>query len=594
MSSSINLTSLDFDSNKASLKAFLRSQDEFKDYDFEGSNINTLLDLLSHNTYLNAFYLNQLGGEAFLDTAQIRESVVSHAKELNYLPRSFSSAIAKINITVKSTDSQKKSLVVPKGTNFLSRIGQESFTFSIADNMVATSGNGTFLLENVPIYEGTYLSDTYAINYDDPLIYKITNKTVDLSSLSVTVIEDNGSVQTRYTRANSLLGLDANSTVFFLQAARGDSYEVLFGDNIIAKRPKNNSIILLEYRICSGELPNGASKFISTGRIDDETDISITTVSSATFGSVAETLNSIKFNAPRAFTTQERAITSEDYENLLRINFPEISSVSAFGGEDATPPQYGKIFVSVDLRDIDALPDIKKEQYTRFLRSRSSVAMEPIFISPEYTYVNIKSNIKYDVNKTLLSPEDIRTLVISSIIDYSNDNLNNFNRTLRYSKLIKSIDDTDLSVISNDTDLLLIKYISPETNIPISLSIDFKSKLEKSSPLIDEHNISDYHTITSSPFTYGNQNGCILEDDGSGNIRVVVAVGDKHKTIINTGTIDYNTGKLNINNLNISKYTGSEIKIYAKTSNKDIISSQNTILNILESDIEVTVEQVRE
>lgn len=594
MSSSINLTSLDFDSNKASLKAFLRSQDEFKDYDFEGSNINTLLDLLSHNTYLNAFYLNQLGGEAFLDTAQIRESVVSHAKELNYLPRSFSSAIAKINITVKSTDSQKKSLVVPKGTNFLSRIGQESFTFSIADNMVATSGNGTFLLENVPIYEGTYLSDTYAINYDDPLIYKITNKTVDLSSLSVTVIEDNGSVQTRYTRANSLLGLDANSTVFFLQAARGDSYEVLFGDNIIAKRPKNNSIILLEYRICSGELPNGASKFISTGRIDDETDISITTVSSATFGSVAETLNSIKFNAPRAFTTQERAITSEDYENLLRINFPEISSVSAFGGEDATPPQYGKIFVSVDLRDIDALPDIKKEQYTRFLRSRSSVAMEPIFISPEYTYVNIKSNIKYDVNKTLLSPEDIRTLVISSIIDYSNDNLNNFNRTLRYSKLIKSIDDTDLSVISNDTDLLLIKYISPETNIPISLSIDFKSKLEKSSPLIDEHNISDYHTITSSPFTYGNQNGCILEDDGSGNIRVVVAVGDKHKTIINTGTIDYNTGKLNINNLNISKYTGSEIKIYAKTINKDIISSQNTILNILESDIEVTVEQVRE
>jgi hypothetical protein len=594
MSSSINLTSLDFDSNKASLKAFLRSQDEFKDYDFEGSNINVLLDLLSHNTYLNAFYLNQLGGEAFLDTAQIRESVVSHAKELNYLPRSFSSAIAKINITVKTTDTQKKSLVVPKGTNFLSRIGQESFTFSIADNMVSTSGNGTFLLEDVPIYEGTYLSDTYAINYDDPLIYKITNKTVDLSSLSVTVIEDNGSIQTRYTRANSLLGLDANSTVFFLQAARGDSYEVLFGDDIIAKRPKNNSIILLEYRICSGELPNGASKFISTGRIDDETDITITTVSSATFGSVAETLNSIKFNAPRAFTTQERAITSEDYENLLRINFPEISSVSAFGGEDAIPPQYGKIFVSVDLRDIDALPDIKKEQYTRFLRSRSSVAMEPIFISPEYTYVNIKSNIKYDINKTLLSPEDIRTLVISSIIDYSNENLNNFNRTLRYSKLIKSIDDTDLSVISNDTDLLLIKYISPETNTPISLSIDFKSKLEKSSPLIDEHNITDYHTITSSPFTYGNKNGCILEDDGNGTIRVVVAIGDKHKTIINTGTIDYDTGKLNINNLNISKYAGSEIKIYAKTSNKDIISSQNTILNILESDIEVTVDQVRE
>lgn len=594
MSSSISLTSLDFDTNKNSLKDFLKAQDEFKDYDFEGSNLTALLNILSYNTYLNAFYLNQLGGESFLDSAQIRDSVVSHAKELNYLPRSFSSAIAKINLVIKSTDPLKKSIVIPKGTSFLSRVGQDSFTFSVPDNIVSTSSTSTFVIENLTIYEGTYLSDTYAVNYDDPLIYKINNKTVDLSSLSVTVIEDNGSIQTKYTRANSLLGLNQDSTVFFLQASRGDTYEVIFGDGIISKKPKNNSIVLIEYRICSGELPNGASKFISTGRIDDETDITISTVLPAAFGSVSETLSSIKFNAPRAFTTQERAITSEDYENLLRINFPEISAVSAFGGEDASPPQYGKIFISVDLRDIDTLPNIKKEQYTRFLRSRSSVSMEPVFISPEYTYLRVKSKVRYDINKTILNPDDIRTLAISSIIEYSNDNLNNFNKTLRYSKLVKSIDDSDSSVISNDTDLQLIKYISPDTNKPVTINLDFKAKLDKSLPVLDEHNDTDIHTISSTTFTYGNQSGCLIEDDGNGVLRVIAPIGNKHKTLLNIGNVDYDTGKLTIANINISKYTGSEIKIYAKASSKDIISSQNTILNILESDIDVSIEQIRE
>lgn len=593
--SSIILTQLDFESNKNALKAFLKAQDQFKDYDFDGSNMSTLLDILAYNQYQQAFYLNMVGNEMFLDSAQLRDSVISHAKELNYLPRSFSSAFAKINVNIVSTDPSKKSIVMPKGTTFLSRVGDNTFTFSTDENIVASSGNSSFNLNNVTIFEGSYLSDTYSINYDRPLRFKINNKMVDISSVTVTVIEDNGSTQVQYSRATSLLGLDEISKIFFIQPSNNDTYEIVFGDGIIGRKPKNNSIVLIEYRTCSGELPNGAQKFISSGRIDGESNITVSTVSNAEFGSVSESLESIKYNAPRAFTTQERAITSEDYENLLKINYPEINAVSAYGGEETTPPQYGRIFISIDLKDIDKLPTLKTNEYTRFLKSRSSVAMEPIFISPEYTYLNINSVVKYNINKTGLNPEDIKTLVISSILDYSKDNLNNFNRTLRYSRLVNNIDNCDSSIVSNDTDIMLVKYLYPNLNSVEKVSIDFRTPLVQDVPLLtDEHPIVDAHAITSTPFTFSGQKGCILEDNGDGIMRIVVPVGINHKTIIDAGTVDYTNGIIKINNFNISSYEGSSFKIYARTKVKDVSSYHNTILNILEPDINITIEQIRE
>jgi hypothetical protein len=594
--SSIALTQLDFDSFKTSLKTYLTEQDEFQDYDFEGSNLSVLLDVLAYNTYQNAFYLNMVSNEMFLDSAKLRDSVISHAKELNYLPRSFTSAKADIRLTVTPTDPNKNSIVVPKGTAFISRVDDYSFTFTTTQNLVVTNKiDGAFVSDTITIYEGNYLSDTYAINYANPLVFKINNKNVDISSIAVTVIEDNGSVNIEYSRATSLFGYDENSAVFFLQPGIGDIYEVVFGDGVVGRKPKNNAIVIIEYRTSNGELPNGAFRFINSGRIDNEANVAITTLKAAADGAVAEDLNSIKFNAPRAFTTQERAVTAEDYQNLLKANFPEINAVTAYGGEDATPPQYGRIFVSVDLTEVDGLPKIKEDEYKRFLRSRSSVAMDPIFITPDYTYLKVDSIVKYNINLTGKNPEDLRTFVIDSILNYASTNLNSFSRTFRYSKLVQAIDATDNSIVSNETEINLVKYLTPVLNTSLNLTIDFKSPLTQEVPLLgDEHPIIDIHGVTSTPFTYTGIQNCVLEDNGDGVMRIVTPSGANHKKIIDIGTVDYDTGVVRLNNFNIQSYVGTSLKIYGEPRFRDITAIQNVILNVIEPDVNITVEQIRE
>ena len=594
--SSIALTQLDFDSIKTSLKSYLTEQDEFKDYDFDGSNLSVLIDILAYNTYQNAFYLNMVGNEMFLDSAKLRDSVISHAKELNYLPRSFTSSKADLRLTITPTDTNKNSIVVPKGTGFISRVDDYSFTFTTTENLVITNKiNGAFVSDTITVYEGNYLSDTYAVNYANPLVFKINNKNVDISSVAVTIIEDNGSVNIEYSRATSLFGYDENSTVFFLQPGIGDLYEVVFGDGVIGRKPKNNAIVIIEYRTSNGELPNGAFRFINSGRIDNEANVAITTLKAAADGAVAEDLNSIKFNAPRAFTTQERAVTAEDYENLLKASFPEINAVTAYGGEDANPPQYGRIFVSVDLTDVDGLPKIKEDQYKSFLRTRSSVAMEPLFITPDYTYLKIDSTVRYNINRTGLNPEDIRTYVIDSILNYASTSLNSFAKTFRYSKLVQAIDATDSSVVSNETDIILVKYLSPALNTSLNLTVDFKNPLTQEIPLLgDEHPIVDVHGITSTPFTYTGILNCVLEDNGDGIVRIVTPVGANHKKIVDIGTVDYDTGIVRLNNFNIQNYSGTSLKIYAEPRSRDITAIQNVILNIIEPDVNITIEQIRE
>jgi hypothetical protein len=594
--SSIILTQLDFNEYKMALKTYLTEQDEFKDYDFDGSNLSVLLDILAYNTYQNAFYLNMIGNEMFLDSAKLRDSVVSHAKELNYLPRSFTSARATIRLTITPTDANKNSIVIPKGTSFISRVDDFSYTFSTNENVVITNKeNGSFVSDSITIYEGNYLSDTSVVNYNSPLIYRISNRNVDISSINVTILEDNGSVTQEYARATSLFGHDENSKVFFLQPSIGDSYEVVFGDGVVGRKPKNNSIVIIEYRTSNGELPNGAFRFINAARIDNEANVAITTLSAAADGAVAEDLNSIKFNAPRAFTTQERAVTAEDYENLLKANFPEINAVTAYGGEDATPPQYGRIFVSVDLTDVDGLPKIKEDEYKRFLRSRSSVAMEPLFITPDYTYLKVDSTVRYNINRTGRNPEDLRTFAIDSILNYASTNLNSFARTFRYSKLVQAIDATDASVISNETEINLIKYLTPELNVPLNLTVDFKCPLTQEIPLLsDEHPIIDVHAVTSTPFTYTGIQNCVLEDNGDGLVRIVTPVGANHKKIVDVGTVDYDTGVVRLNNFIVQNYVGTSLKIYAEPRSRDITAIQNVILNIIESDVNITIEQIRE
>lgn len=592
--SSIILSNLDFDTLKSTLKQYLRSQDRFNDYDFDGSNMNVLLDLLSYNTFHNAFYLNMIGNEMFLDTAVIRDSVVSHAKELNYVPRSFKSAEANVNVIVNSNDTSKRSLTMPKGTTFTSRFGQQNFTFTTAENIIIsdftlnTDDTITFTGNNVTLYEGFYVTDTFTFRSDNGQKFILTNKNVDISSVTVTVIEDVGATTLTYTRASSLFDLTATSQVFFVQGSESDSYEIVFGDGVTGRKPKDNSVIVIEYRISSGQLPNGCDTFYADSTISGESNINITVNAKAAGGSVSESIDSIKYNAPRHFTTQERAITAEDYENLLKINYPEINAVTAYGGENLEPPQFGKVFVAVDLNEVDGLPESKKDEYYRFLKPRSPVSIDPIFVDPEYTYINVLSSIKYNINTTRLTADDINTLAKSAILQYAQTNLNNFNRVFRYSKLVQAIDTSQTSIISNETQFRLIKiYVPTIVGAADTFDIKFEVELDKTPPQA----LSSY-TIQSSRFTYINGQKSYIRDDGNGTLAVYAVASDLKITDI--GRVNYETGLVQISNFSLLAYDNAGIKFYAVPRFKDITTLNNVILNIIEEDVVLTIVPVRQ
>ena len=590
--SSIVLSSLDFDTIKNTFKSYLKTQDRFKDYDFDGSNMSVLLDILSYNTFHNAFYLNMVGSEMFLDSAQLRDSVVSHAKELNYTPRSFKSAQANVNVTVVSNVLNKRSIVIPKGYTFTSRFGPRNFTFSIADNFIisdytlnAARTQLTFTGTNIPIYEGYYVADNYTYSSNNPQRFIISNKNADVSSITVTIMEDVGATTLVYNRAQSLFDLDSTSQVFFVQGAENDSYEVVFGDGVNGRMPKHNSVITIEYRVSNGELPNGCNSFTPDTTLDNETDITVVTNQNASGGAVSETLESIKYNAPRHFNTQERAITTEDYETLLRINFPEVNAVTAYGGENLDPPQFGKVFVAVDLNEVDSLPQVKIDQYYNFLKPRSPVSIDPVFVDPEYTYIQVKSIINYNVNVTRLSNEDIKTITKSAIIDYAQAKLNNFNRIFRYSKLVQAIDNSQSSIISNETNISIIKVLTPETGTLLTFDVNFRI------PLGIIYGSDGFgYSISSTVFNYKG-NKAVLKDDGISSIQVYSAsTGQFIETV---GVIDYDTGLLQFSNFKIDSYIGAGIKIYASPKNKDLSTINNVILNIIEEDVEITAVAVR-
>jgi hypothetical protein len=592
---SINLVNLDFASFKTQLKTYLKSQDIFKDYDFEGSNMSVLLDILSYNTYTNSFYLNMIGNEMFMDTAVLRDSVVSHAKMLNYVPRSFKSARAIVDLTVYGGNTSVTSIIAPKGTSFTSRVGSNNFVFVTDQNVILTGTNGTYSAENVDIYEGDYVSESFVVNYANTTQRYILNSTnIDTDSITIASIEDNGGNTIHYTLATSLLDKASNSQIYFIQAAQNEKYEIIFGDGISGRKPKDNAVVLCEYRVTNGEIPNGAFKFISDGAIGGLSNVQIGTVAAAIGGSVNESIESVKFNAPRYFTAQERAITTEDYENLLKINFPEVLAVSAYGGQDVDPPQYGRVFVAVDIDQVDGLPASKRDEYYSFLKTRCPVSIEPIIIEPEMTFVYISSLVRYNINTTDLSAGDIKSFVLSAISTYSTTYLNDFNKTLRYSQLVTAIDNANENIVGNETDIEAVKKIRPllNSNTPIVLDFNFALESGVTSGKL-RHNNRSTSPIFSTSFDFQNQ-VARLQDDGLGSLNIVKAdVGASIEKLAPAGTVDYTTGRLNITGLNIQSYYGSSIKIYVRPLLKDIFSTKNSILQIVADDVEIAIEQVR-
>lgn len=594
--SSIDLTTLDFDSLKQSFKSYLQSQDIFRDYDFEGSNLNILLELMSVNTFKNAFLINMLMSEAFLDTSQIRASILSHAKELNYLPRSARSAVAKVRVSFTATG-ESAPYVIPKGKPFTTLVKNHAYTFTTPETIICSSTNNSFTF-TTDIYEGVYVQDSYPYTANtENLTFKITNPNIDTRSLEVTVYEDSDDIGEIYQLSTTLLDVSETSKVFFLQTSQDGGYEVLFGDNNIGRKPKDNSIIKLEYRTSSGPAPNGAKRFACdfdpTSASESTSAWTVEVLEVARDGKEEESLESIRYYAPRHFQVQERAITASDFEVSLKTQFPEINAVHAYGGEELIPPQYGRVIVAVDISDVEGLPDSKKTEYYKFLKRRSAFTIEPVFIEPEFSYLSIDARVRYNVNVTPLTADSIEALVSSAIENFKELFLDDFNSILRFSKLASTIDGADTSIVSSITKVLLYKKWNPTLGVKVNGSFNFNTRLRDDVPFKEKsHKAIDTRTMHSSVFVFQGEQ-CRLEDDGDGKIRVVKIKGDTHEMMAEIGTIDYENGLISIQNLKIDSYYGSSIKIYVDTEDPDIMVSQNTILTIESDETNIEIEEVR-
>lgn len=603
--SSLTLSSLDFDSLKTNFKEFLKTQSVFKDYDFDGSNINVLLDVMSYNSYLNAFYLNMVASEMFLDTAQKYDSVVSHAKELNYVPRSKRSSAAEINV-VFSTDITTGKLTVPKGTKFTGVNANGSYTFTTNETTVLVSSDTTFTANNLRIFEGNYFTDSFIVDYDiENQLFSLLNSNIDTNSLTVNVIENNGASNTLFTRAENLFGLSSNSNVYFLQGSQDNKFEIVFGDNLFGRKPLNGSIINVNYRVSEGKNADGVTLFDFSDELDLVNQASInvqdvTTVSKSTGGADFESIESIRFSAPRYFATQQRAISSDDYASLVISKFGgEISDVVIYGGQELEPKLYGRVIVCLKPSTGTIAPNYVKNKVTNYLLPYISIPNRIIITDPEYLYCAIDSKVQYDSVAGERSVEEISSMIYDTLSNYSINNLEKFAKDLRYSKIVSAIDNTDPNIVSNDTEIRIIKRITPLVRSTVSYDIDTNNKLYVEPNAVKIGNNYEtrylYSTLISSRFTFVNEGISyplsFLEDDNLGKIKAYNFVDNKLKEIATVGLIDYETGNIVLKDIYIADYD-QHISLYLKPYNKDIFANKNKIIMIDPQDVKLNITEV--
>ena len=597
---SISLVDVDFDTIKQNLRNYLqRSDSPFKDYDFDGSNISQMLDILSYNTYLNSYYLNMVASEMFLDSAIIRDSVVSHAKELNYVPRSYRSAQAQISFGLTPSSPSISVIVVPKGTTFTAKVGSNNYSFATVENKTFIANSSNIIPITLDVYEGNFLTDSFvydAANTSQRFV--LSNYTVDTRFLTVNSIENNGANVVSYSKYTSFLGVDATTPAFFVQGAENNQYEIIFGDNVKGRIPKSGSTIVVNYLAGNGELPNGARTFSIDGAIQGQSNVStITTNASAVGGAVNESIESIKLNAPRYYQNQERAVTASDYETLLTTNFPEIAGAAAYGGEDRDPPVYGKVYVAVDLIGADGVSDLDKDRYYKFLKQRSSVSIDPVIEDPDFLYVEVDTTVRYNVNVTNQSIADIKTLVETTISNYNATYLDGFKKTLRSSKLIESINNCHPSILGVDLEVKPFKKFIPTSRQDYSAAIEFGFELTPELVISLEESLrTTIPAIRSTPMIKDGKQVFIM-DDGNGVLNLYTTSASGVQSIVSiVGTVDYTMGKAIISKLLIDSYTpasGPHVHLFATPKIKDISSTKNQLIIIDDADIIASVEAIK-
>ncbi len=588
MASNSPITELDFNEIKNSLKEFLKGQDRFKDYNFEGSNLNVMLDVLAYNTFQNGFFTNMAMNEMFLDSSLLRSSVVSHAKNLNYVPRSRTSAKAKINVTLAVNDSPSF-VIIPARTRFIAQCGNKTFNFYNETAATVTPSAGSYVYSGLDIFEGRYIQEFFSVT-SDPLKCVISNSNVDISSVKVYVKDSvDATIETEYVLSTTVFGNTPTSNVFYVQAYNDNQYEVTFGLDAFGKQPTSGSLIRVEYRVSSGEEANGVTSFTSGGNIQSYP--ATVTLNAASDGGVEqEDIASIKYFAPRSLQIQDRAITESDYEIILKNKYPEIQAISVYGGEELNPPRYGRVVVAVDVKNADGVSDNNKSKYATFLRERSPIGIEPIIISPEYMHMSTSTTVYFNTKTTSLTEADIKQIVLDTIVTFSEENLSDFKTTFRASNLSSAIDDSNIHILSNDLDVVPIIPLSPVVNTENNYDITFNNPLILDHVLLPGESLENHiPALRSSPFTYQGSIG-YLQDNGKGVLEIIKSSGLSFVVLnANAGSVDYDTGRVIIKKLNISSYEGSEVKLYGRTRTKTIVPPKNRILSIRKEDVIVNV-----
>lgn len=596
----LNITELDFDQIKSNLKAYLQADPNFTDYDFEGSVLTSVLDVLAYNTFYNAFNANAVINEVFLDTAQLRNNVVSHAKMLGYVPRSKTSAFTFLNVNVINPVGAPTSLTMDRGTRFTTLVDGTIYQFVNLEASTITPVSGVYEFKAVKVNQGELKSILYVVDSsNDRQTFQIQEENVDISSILVKVRDtyDNSAYDV-YSRNSNVTNITGTSKVYFIQEGLDGRYEIYFGDDIFGKRLLPGNVVEIEYLVTDAELANGASSFALSDTIQGNTSVSISSVdalgtsaNSAGGGGDRESIDSIKYNAPLTFLSQNRVVTADDYKATILNNYSNVETITAWGGEENEPPEYGKVYISIKPKDAEALTVVQKQFIIdSILRTKNVVSITPEIVDPTYTYVTLDVYFKYDPNLTDKTSGELKDSVIGIINTYNNEDLKRFDGVFRYSKLTRNIDTSDPSILNS-----VIKVNTEKRFIP-TLNAIARYEVEFSSPLYASHTseaIIDTDEFTIDGVAVKIRNYPDSYADGLYKLKTYRTIGED-EVIVNpdVGYVDVTNGVVVLNGVNITAYDTVKgfVSIYGKPNSFDIAPKRNQLVIINMSQTNVTPE----
>lgn len=577
----IEITDLDFDAVKSNFQTFLSQQSQFTDYNFEGSGMSVLMDLLAYNTHYLAFHANMLANEMFLDSTVIRANAVSHAKSLGYTPSSMTASNATVSISVANVPTSQTSLVMSAGTIFTTSVNDVSYNFVTIADTTSTSDTGIFAFDNVKIYEGTRANFQYTVNSSNlEQQFIIPSSNVDTDTLVVRVQNSaSDTTTTTYTLNTDYTNLLSTSTKYFLQEVEDGRFEVYFGDGVSGKKPVDGNIVILDYVVTNGSDSDGASAFTAASTIGGYSNITVTTVASASGGGMSETVDSIKFNAPLKFASQSRAVTPDDYKSILPSIYSNIKSISVWGGEDNDPAVYGQVYISIKPNTGTTLTTTTKNSIISSLKAFNVASVTPVIVDPITLLLELTTTVKYNSTLSEKTNTDIRALAETAISSFNTNNLQKFDSVFRHSNLLKAVDDADPAILSSTVAVKLKRKITPTLNAATKYTISFNNAAYHPT-----NNHSQTVVESSGFFLSGNTNEQYVDDDGSGVIRTFYLLGGTTKTITNAtaGTINYNTGEVVLTSLNVTSVenTDGTIDITLKPDSNDVIPVRNQVVEI--------------